>query len=91
MTFKASDHRKLEERQISGGSVGRRGSRGGYSHSSAGSFVLKTEGQGGVVGSSDSGRGGGGGGQGREVSVVVDAAAARDYLPAPVLRGEGGT
>lgn len=66
--------------------------RGEGTHSAAGSFILKTEGQGGVVGSSHSRRGGGGRGQGwREVGVVVDAATTRNYLPAPVIRREGGT
>lgn len=65
--------------------------RGEGTHSSAGSFVLKTEGQGGVVGGSHSRRGGGGRGQRwREVAVVVDAAATRNYLPAPKLCREGG-
>lgn len=61
-------------------------------HSSAGSFILKTEGQGGVVGSSHSRWGGGGRGQRwREVSMVMDAATTWNNLPTSVLCREGGT
>lgn len=66
--------------------------RGEGTHSSTGSFILKTEGQGGVVGSSHSRWGGGGWGhRWMEVSVIMDAATTRNYLPTPVLCRERGT
>lgn len=60
-------------------------------HSSNGPFILKTKGQRRVIGSSNS-RGGRScwGRRWREVSVVVDAATAWNYLPTAVLSGEGG-
>lgn len=61
-------------------------------HAATGSFILKTEGQRGVIGSSHSGGGGWGWGQRwREVSMVVDAATTRNYLPTPVLCREWRT
>lgn len=64
---------------------------GERTHSSTGSFVLKAEGQGGVIGSSDSRRVGGGWGQRwREVSVVMDASTTGNYLPTPILCRERG-